>query len=97
MCRGFAGAAALLSFYGAPLATLIKIIKSRDASSLDPRLAIMMFINMVMWLSYGLVSPALWIHHRVFPIVVEIGQVKAGNCKATVPLRADACKPHCAL
>ena len=65
MCRGFAGAAALLSFYAAPLATLIKIIKSRDASSLDPRLAIMMFINMVMWLSYGLVSPDFLQRHCV--------------------------------
>lgn len=56
LCRGFAAGTSLVFFYAGPLSTLVKVMRNRDSSSLNPPLSIMAFINMVMWLSYGLVS-----------------------------------------
>ena len=55
--RGAAGALALVAYYTAPLSTLIKVVRRKDSSSLHAPLCIMNFVNMCMWLSYGLVSP----------------------------------------
>ena len=60
--RGFAAAVSLVFFYTGPLSTLVKVVKHKDSSSLNPPFAIMVFINVVMWLSYGLVRDP----HRIF-------------------------------
>ena len=71
-CRGFAGAFALLCYYVAPLTTLVKIIKARDSSTLNPLYCIMMFCNMALWLCYGLVSThcSLVSHQHVLVLLV---------------------------
>ena len=58
-CRGFAAAVSLVFFYVGPLSTLVKVVKHKDSSSLNPPFSIMVFLNVVMWLSYGLVRYSL--------------------------------------
>ena len=49
----------LVFFYIGPLSTLVKVVKHKDSSSLNPPFSIMVFLNVVMWLSYGLVRSLL--------------------------------------
>lgn len=66
-CRGFAAAVSLVFFYIGPLSTLVKVVKHKDSSSLNPPFSIMVFVNVVMWLSYGLVRDAHSIPHALNP------------------------------
>ena len=61
-CRGSAGAVALVCYYTAPLSTLVKVVRTKDSSSLHVPLCIMNFFNMVLWLSYGAAihNPFIW-------------------------------------
>ncbi|DBA77905.1 TPA: hypothetical protein ACH3X2_008332 [Trebouxia sp. C0005] len=64
---GFAAAVSLVFFYTGPLSTLVKVVKHKDSSSLNPPFAIMVFINVVMWLSYGLAikNPFIWVPETI--------------------------------
>ncbi len=64
-CRGFAAAVSLVFFYIGPLSTLVKVVKHKDSSSLNPPFSIMVFLNVVMWLSYGLVRDPHSIPHAL--------------------------------
>ena len=64
-CRGFAAAVSLVFFYTGPLSTLVKVMKHKDSSSLNPPFSIMVFMNVVMWLSYGLVRDPHSIPHAL--------------------------------
>ncbi|KAK9810083.1 hypothetical protein WJX72_004467 [[Myrmecia] bisecta] len=60
---GTAGGVALIAYYSAPLTTLIKVIRRRDSSSLYPPLCIMNFVNMLLWINYGIAihNPFIWV------------------------------------
>ncbi|KAK9838406.1 hypothetical protein WJX84_011802 [Apatococcus fuscideae] len=64
---GSAGGVALVAYYTAPLSTLIKVMRSRDSSSLHPPLCFMNFTNMCLWLSYGIAikNPFIWVPETV--------------------------------
>lgn len=40
--------------YAAPLSTISIVLRSKSAQSIDPRIAVMSFVNTSMWLCYGL-------------------------------------------
>ena len=63
--RGFAAAVSLVFFYIGPLSTLVKVVRHKDSSSLNPPFSIMVFLNVVMWLSYGLVRDPHSIPHAL--------------------------------
>ena len=65
--RGFAAAVSLVFFYIGPLSTLVKVVRHKDSSSLNPPFSIMVFLNVVMWLSYGLVRDPHSIPHALNP------------------------------
>lgn len=66
-CRGFAAAVSLVFFYTGPLSTLVKVMKHKDSSSLNPPFSVMVFMNVIMWLSYGLVRDPHSIPHALNP------------------------------
>lgn len=55
----------LVFFYTGPLSTLVKVMKHKDSSSLNPPFSVMVFMNVVMWLSYGLVRDPHSIPHAL--------------------------------
>jgi len=61
-CRGSAGAVALVCYYTSPLSTIVRVVKTKDSSLLHPPLCIMNFVNMCLWLSYGVAihNPFIW-------------------------------------
>lgn len=65
--RGFAAAVSLVFFYTGPLSTLVKVMKHKDSSSLNLPFSIMVFMNVVMWLSYGLAikNPFNWVPETI--------------------------------
>ena len=51
---GFTANAILLMYYAAPLSTIITVIKTKNAASLNLPLSVMQCINGCLWLGYGL-------------------------------------------
>ncbi|CAM9150651.1 unnamed protein product, partial [Phaeothamnion confervicola] len=51
---GLVSVAQLLVFYMSPMATLWNVVRNRDSSSLDPRLAAVTFLNGITWVAYGI-------------------------------------------
>mmetsp|Transcript_741 Transcript_741/g.2420 ORF Transcript_741/g.2420 Transcript_741/m.2420 type:complete len:246 (+) Transcript_741:129-866(+) len=47
--------------YAAPLSTISTVLKNKSANSIDPRLAVMSFVNTSMWLLYGLTSTDIYV------------------------------------
>jgi solute carrier family 50 protein (sugar transporter) len=50
---GIAAVIALVVFYSSPLSNLVKVIKSKDARSIHPGLAVASAINGLLWTCYG--------------------------------------------
>ncbi|KAJ1636571.1 sugar efflux transporter for intercellular exchange-domain-containing protein [Pavlovales sp. CCMP2436] len=48
--------AGLVMFYASPLSTLYQVVKNRDASSIQERLATLSFLNASLWSLYGLLA-----------------------------------------
>ena len=58
---GIAAVIALVVFYSSPLSNLVKVIKSRDARSIHPGLAVASAINGLLWTCYGFAVKDLFI------------------------------------
>jgi len=61
---GWVGNVLLMIYYTAPLATLKTVISTRNADTIDPRLAIAGVLNGLFWLTYGI---AIWDGYVAIP------------------------------
>ncbi len=61
---GWCGNVLLMLYYTAPLATIKTVVKTRNADSIDPRLAIAGLLNGLFWFAYGV---AIWDGYVAIP------------------------------
>ncbi len=90
--------AILVTYYSSPLATLAKVLRQRNSSSLHWALCMMNTINGALWFAYGLAVKDwfiwcvhFWPEHRECMLVLEIMKGscildKCGNTSMPAPL-----------
>jgi len=64
---GFTANAILLMYYAAPLSTVITVIKTKSAASLNLPLGVMQTVNGLLWFGYGLAvtDPFIWVPNAI--------------------------------
>lgn len=59
--RGFTCNAITIAYYGAPLSTVVQVIRTRSSSTIYLPMCIANLVNTLLWIGYGFVSTSCWL------------------------------------